>query len=221
MAPDIAQPEYDGPYCAVCNYPLEGLTESSKCPECGGPLVEVLRWPNAPSPATGKRWRSEATYRGKPLIHVAFGPGPDGPYGRARGFIAVGDQAVGFIAVGGGARGVVAFGGGAIGVFAFGGGAAGLVSAMGGGAVGGVFAIGGGVLSSGGAVAGGGFGLLASITGMGPISPVGLPVTETLIATSGSALAALLVTLLYAGGVVLTKLRGGGGNPYRGETPGS
>ncbi|MBZ0172460.1 MAG: hypothetical protein K8E66_08785, partial [Phycisphaerales bacterium] len=85
-----------GPYCAVCRYPLDGLTESSKCPECGNPLVEVLRWPDLPGPVTGKRWRSKASIWGKPLIHVASGPGPDGIRGKARGFIAIGDDAMGF-----------------------------------------------------------------------------------------------------------------------------
>lgn len=234
MTPDNTQPgtgshgsdrhgdgiEYKGPYCGVCQYPLEGLTESSKCPECGGALVEVLRWPAAPGPATGKRWRSAATHHGKPLIDVAFGPGLDGPTGKARGFIALGDDAKGFVAVGGSARGVVAVGGGAAGVFAFGGGAAGVVLAVGGGAAGGVFAVGGGAISFGGMAAGGGFGLLASVSGMGLASPVGLPVWETLAATGGAAVVALVGTLLYAGGVVMTKMRGGG-NPYRRESAGS
>jgi len=212
--------EYDGPYCGVCDYPLEGLTESSKCPECGGPLVKVLRWPAAPGPATGKRWRSAATHHGKPLIDVAFGPGPDGPVGKARGFIALGDNARGFVAVGGAARGVVAVGGGAAGVFAFGGGAAGLVLAVGGGAAGGVFAVGGGAISVGGVIAGGGFGLLVSMSGIGLASSVGLPVWETLAATGGAAVVALLGTLVYAGGVVMMKIRGGA-NPYRRESVGS
>jgi len=31
------------PYCGNCGYSLRGLTESSKCPECGKPIVEVLQ----------------------------------------------------------------------------------------------------------------------------------------------------------------------------------
>ncbi len=79
----------------MCGYPLEGLTESSRGPECGNPIVEVLRWPDRANPARGKRWRSRASFRGKPLIHVATGPGPVGTIGRTRGFIAVGGLAVG------------------------------------------------------------------------------------------------------------------------------
>ena len=36
------------PYCGNCGHRLTGLVDSSKCPECGRPLVEVLtrsgRW---------------------------------------------------------------------------------------------------------------------------------------------------------------------------------
>jgi hypothetical protein len=155
------------PYCSNCGYVLKGLTESSKCPECGKPLVEVLVRPGQPWANAGKRYRSKATLFGWPVIDVAVGPKDGEMRGHAKGIIAVGDIATGGIALGGMARGIVAVGGMAIGLFALGGGAIGLVSATGGMAAGalaagggaiGYFAAGGGAL---GVVAqgGGAFGL--------------------------------------------------------------
>ena len=89
---------------------------------------------------------------------MATGPGADGPRGRARAIIAVGDQACGLLACGGLAVGLVAFGGLAVGVFAVGGMAVGLL-AWGGWAMGGVV-LGGGALGLV-AVAGGAIGLVA------------------------------------------------------------
>jgi hypothetical protein len=146
----------DVPYCSNCGYELTGLTESSKCPECGKPLVEMLIRPNQPFLDSGKRYRSKATLFGLPVIAVAVGPKDGEMRGHAKGIIAIGDIATGGIALGGMARGVVAVGGMAVGVFAFGGAAVGLISATGGMAVGGM-AVGGGavgVLATGGGAAG-------------------------------------------------------------------
>src|SRR5260370_24617569 len=69
-------------------------------------------------------YRSAQTWRGMPLVHIAFGSrGTDGRYhsGRARGLIAVGDTAMGVVAVGVVAVGVVAAGPVALGRFAAGG----------------------------------------------------------------------------------------------------
>ncbi len=136
------------PYCGNCGYKLTGLVDSSKCPECGKPLVEVLsrvgKW--------GPRYRSEATLFGLPVIDVAFGSRPGERIGRARGIIALGDRATGLVAIGGFARGGVAIGGNAIGVFSVGGFSIGLVGAFGGLAIG-VLSYGGlalGILVSGG-----------------------------------------------------------------------
>jgi hypothetical protein len=166
-----------GPYCSNCGYSLVGLTESSKCPECGKPLVEVLVRSPADLPR-GRRYRSPIAIFGLPLVHVATGPADGQTYGRARGIIAVGDFATGLVAIGNAfAAGIIAIGGGcAVGVVALGGGLAfGLVSlaglavgglALGGGAVGGIaqggaacgyIAIGGGAYgyyAAGGAVNG-------------------------------------------------------------------
>lgn len=136
------------PYCGNCGYKLTGLVDSSKCPECGKPLVEVL----SRSGQWGRRYRSEATLFGLPVIDVAFGPKPGERIGRARGIIAVGDRATGLVAVGGFARGVVAVGGCAIGGFTLGGFSIGLVAAWGGAAIG-ALSYGGlalGILASGG-----------------------------------------------------------------------
>ncbi|MCH8150773.1 MAG: hypothetical protein IH830_00185 [Planctomycetes bacterium] len=140
------------PYCGNCGYKLTGLVDSSKCPECGKPLVEVVsrigQW--------GRRYRSEATLFGLPVIDVAFGPRPGERIGRARGVIALGDRATGLVAVGGFARGAVAVGGNAIGLFTLGGFSFGLVAAWGGVAIG-ALSYGGlalGMLASGGLVLG-------------------------------------------------------------------
>jgi hypothetical protein len=133
------------PYCSHCGYVLKGLTESSKCPECGRPIVEVLTRPQQAFLNSGRRYRSKATLFGLPVIDVAIGPKDGELRGRAKGIIAIGDVATGGLAVGGITRGVVAIGGMAFGLFAVGGLSVGLVSATGGLAVGGL-AAGGGAL---------------------------------------------------------------------------
>jgi predicted RNA-binding Zn-ribbon protein involved in translation (DUF1610 family) len=145
----------DEPYCGNCGYALKGLTESSKCPECGRPLVEILTRRRF-SPDFGKRYRSKATLFGLPVLDIAVGPKDGEMRGKARGIIAIGDIATGGIAIGGVARGVVAVGGVALGLFSFGGLAVGLVAALGGLAVGGMATGGGaiGVLANGGGAAG-------------------------------------------------------------------
>ena len=140
------------PYCGNCGYKLTGLTESSKCPECGRPFVEVL----SRSGQWGRRYRSPHTLFGLPLVDIALGPTPDQRIGHARGIIAIGDRATGLLAIGGQARGVVALGGVAIGLFSVGGISVGLIAAWGGLALG-MLADGGlalGLLSAGGVAIG-------------------------------------------------------------------
>ena len=139
------------PYCQNCGYSLVGLTESSKCPECGKPLVEILVRP-ASGASYGRRYRSDIIIFGLPLVHIALGPYEDERVGKARGIFALGDVAIGWFAFGGVATGLVAFGGLAFGLVAWGGIALGLL-AFGGLAVGGA-AVGGG--AAGGAGLGGG-----------------------------------------------------------------
>src|SRR5687767_13125744 len=130
------------PYCSNCGYVLTGLTESSKCPECGKPIVEVLTRPTD-MPNFGKRYRSKATLFGLPVINIAVGPKNGERYGKAKGIIAIGDVATGGIAIGGMSFGVVAVGGMSIGICAVGGLGVGLLAGLGGAAVGALAAGGG------------------------------------------------------------------------------
>jgi len=152
----VVRPELKNePYCGNCGYRLTGATESSKCPECGRPLVEVLTR-NSQMRMTGKRYRSKARLFGLPVVDVAVGPANGQTRGVARGIIAVGDIAIGGIALGGVSIGVVPVGGLALGLCSFGGSSIGLLTAMGGLAVGGM-AVGGaafGVLAVGGGAVG-------------------------------------------------------------------
>jgi len=135
------------PMCGNCGYMLEGAVTASACPECGKPLVEVLeRRPTGNTPGY-KRYRSETTIFGHPLVDIAFGPDPGERTGHARGIIALGDNATGLIAIGGFAKGGLAIGGFAFGVVAIGGGAVGLVGANGGFALAGLAALGGVAMS--------------------------------------------------------------------------
>ena len=147
-----AKPDPNEPFCINCGYVLSNLTESSKCPECGKPLVEVLARRNTFFQA-GKRYRSKATIFGLPVIDIAIGPKDGEMRGKAKGFVAIGDIATGWLAIGGIARGVVAIGGVALGLFAMGGLSLGLFVAMGGLGIGGM-AMGGGAV--GGIATGGG-----------------------------------------------------------------
>lgn len=131
------------PYCGNCSYSLKGLTESSKCPECGKPLVEVLE--RASFMQVGKRYTSKVRIFGLPLLSVARGPAENEKFGRATGIIAIGDVATGILAMGAVARGVLAFGASAFGLVAIGSMAIGLV-AFGGLSVG-LIAIGGLVIA--------------------------------------------------------------------------
>jgi eukaryotic-like serine/threonine-protein kinase len=105
----------------------------------------------------GREWKSDASFMGYPLLHVAYGfDAKTGKKMVARGVIAIGDIAIGGLALGGVAFGLLSLGGFAVGLTALGGAAIGLLGAYGGGAVGG-FAIGGGaigLLAFGGAAVG-------------------------------------------------------------------
>ena len=142
------------PYCRVCGYPLATLVETNACPECGTPLVDGLTRVGMML-GNGRRYTSPARVLGMPVLSIAFGPNGAETYGRARGFIALGDAATGVVAVGGRAIGLVAVGGMAMGGFTLGGLSMGLGAAMGGCAIGGLAFGGmavGGIAKGGGAV---------------------------------------------------------------------
>lgn len=154
----------DEPFCSNCGYMLKGLTESSRCPECGKPLVEVLMR-NSHFAYRGKRWRSRARLWGYPVVDIAAGPSGTQMRGHAKGVIAIGDIATGGIAIGGIARGIVAIGGVAMGAFTLGGLSLGVLMGLGGFATG-VIAVGGGAVGIF-ALGGGSLGLFS--LGGGPI----------------------------------------------------
>lgn len=152
MAEDRPQSE---PYCSNCGYTLTGATESSKCPECGKPLVEVLMRPILETTG-GRRYTSKARIFGMPVVSIAFGAHGKEKVGRPKGFIAIGDIATGVLAIGGQARGLVAIGGMSMGGFTMGGMSMGLFSSLGGMSIGGMsfggFSI--GLLARGGGAVG-------------------------------------------------------------------
>lgn len=178
-AEELPGPSPGDPYCANCGYPLSGLIDSSKCPECGQPLVDVLvRGPMRG--IRGRRYTSPYALFGLPVLSIAQGPRPDlgERYGKAKGIIAIGDSAVGGVALGGRAVGVVAVGGLALGGVSLGGASVGLLGAIGGWAIGGLAAGGGSVggLAVGGGAAGivakgGGAAGLYAAAGGGAVAP--------------------------------------------------
>ncbi|MCA9296399.1 MAG: hypothetical protein KC983_07770 [Phycisphaerales bacterium] len=136
------------PYCGACGHRLTGLVDSSKCPECGRPIVEVI----TRAGKLGRRYRSSTTLFGLPIVDVAIGATHSETRGSAHGIFAIGDRARGIIAIGNRSVGIVAIGGRAFGVFALGGIAIGLVSSCGGISIG-ALAVGGlafGLLGYGG-----------------------------------------------------------------------
>jgi hypothetical protein len=78
--------------CRECG--AEVSVEALTCPHCGAPRPTDPDWSG-----TGFEWQSQATCRGYPLIHVAFGKDARGRRRVARGVIAIGQFAVGLITV--------------------------------------------------------------------------------------------------------------------------
>jgi len=146
------------PYCGECGYVLSGLADASKCPECGTPFIDGLRRGSWGDAFTGKRYQSDATLFGLPVLCIALGPDPatEQKRGNAKGIIAIGDTARGGIAIGGVSFGLVtAMGGWAMGGLAVGGASVGAIAV--GGVAGGYVAKGGGafgVYANGGGTGG-------------------------------------------------------------------
>lgn len=78
--------------CRECQ--RETSTEASVCPHCGAPRPTDPQWRG-----TGFEWRSNQTFYGYPLIHVAIGKDARGKIKVAKGIIAIGQFAVGVITV--------------------------------------------------------------------------------------------------------------------------
>ena len=120
----------DTPFCGNCGYDLSGSTESSKCPECGRPIVEVL----TRKTFVRKHWiryTSKATLLGWPVIDIALSGNRGGKPTIAKGIVAIGNFAVGGIALGAITVGIVDLGAIGIGVWSIGALAVGLLGSIG------------------------------------------------------------------------------------------
>lgn len=78
--------------CRECKHSVS--PNARACPQCGAPFPARSIWKGS-----GFEWRSETTFFGYPLIHVAFGRDAQGKLRVARGIIAVGQFAIGVIAI--------------------------------------------------------------------------------------------------------------------------
>jgi hypothetical protein len=68
--------------------------QARACPRCGASQAA------APSyPGFGFEWKSSRTYRGYPLVHIAFGKDSRGKWRVAKGVIAIGQFALGLVTV--------------------------------------------------------------------------------------------------------------------------
>lgn len=99
--------------CRDCR--AEVSVSAVTCPHCGAPRPANHEWHGE-----GYEWRSQRTWMGTPLVHVAFGMGSDGRVRTARGIVAVGQRAVGVVSVGILAAGFVSIGVISIGAISFG-----------------------------------------------------------------------------------------------------
>ncbi len=112
--------QLEDPFCNECGYDLTGLTDSSKCPECGGALVEVLMRPSFDA-RRGIRYTSKTRFLGLPLVAIAAGRHRDEKFGKPVGIVAIGDFPRGVVAVGNVSIGLVSIGAMPVGLLSLGG----------------------------------------------------------------------------------------------------
>jgi hypothetical protein len=78
--------------CRECG--AEVSDQALVCPRCGAPQAPAPTYPGF-----GFEWKSSRSYRGYPLVHIAFGRDSRGKWRVAKGVIAIGQFALGLITV--------------------------------------------------------------------------------------------------------------------------
>ena len=99
--------------CRECG--REVRLDTAACDHCAAPHPARQDWRGE-----GFEWKSQRTWMGHPLVHVAFGCDAKGRVRTARGVVAVGQRAVGFIACGIVSAGILSFGVASLGVVSVG-----------------------------------------------------------------------------------------------------
>lgn len=78
--------------CRECKEEVSDLAAS--CPHCGAPQPARQEWKGS-----GFEWKSEATWYGYPLVHIAVGRDAKGKLRVAKGIIAIGQFAIGLVTI--------------------------------------------------------------------------------------------------------------------------
>ncbi len=78
--------------CRACR--KEVSRDAVACPHCGAPRPSLAIWRGQ-----GYEWKSQATFRGWPLVHIAWGRDQKGRIRVARGVIAVGQFGIGAVTI--------------------------------------------------------------------------------------------------------------------------
>lgn len=76
--------------CRECQKQIS--TEAVNCPHCGAPYPAKTKWYGR-----GFEWKSEQTFYGYPLVHVAWGRDENNRIRVAKGVIAIGQFGIGLI----------------------------------------------------------------------------------------------------------------------------
>ena len=117
-------PGLEGTVCRVCGAGVKAA--DLRCPACGAPRPGQKTFHGE-----GFEWRTQGSWLGVPIVHIAFGMDESGRARVAKGVVAIGQRAVGGIAVGIVATGFLAIGVVSVGLFS-----AGVVALAGAGACG-------------------------------------------------------------------------------------